>query len=65
MHNVSMTNSQHILTSAERREIVRNEIRKALANIPRSDDKLRMYQVNAAKGIGRKRAMEIITELGG
>lgn len=60
-----MTTTKQTLTMAERREITRNEIRKALANIPRTEAKLRSYQIAAAKGIGRKRAMEIIDAITG
>lgn len=61
-----MTTEQHILTAAERRQITRTEIRKALGNIsPAFENRYTGQQIAAAKGIGRKRAMKIIDRLGG
>lgn len=49
-----------MLTSAQRREILNAEYRKALANMRTDTGKLRTYQIAATKGIARKRALSII-----
>lgn len=54
------------MSTAQRKQITATEIRKALANItPAFEGRYTGQQIAAAKGIGRKRAMEIIEKMGG